>query len=122
MTATAVATKTKKVSNRLKVFRALGRRDLTMGQLYEAIGMRYGNGHMGILLRGEVAGKRIRTIEPDDEDQTSFVYALTALGRKHMADGKVDSYAREKGLVQLGRHWEIDTNIRNGVRIDRKNK
>ena len=92
-------------SNRLLVFRALRKAagGLTSTQLRKKIGMPEGHGQMGVILRGEIACGRVRVEEHADEDGTERLYFLTAKGRQHADDGKVDSFAKEKHLAAVGR-------------------
>lgn len=93
-------------NNRVKFFQTLARnpKGLTGAQITEKLGMKPGHGQIGIFLRGELTAKRIKSLK--ETETGPLVYSLTALGKKHLEEGKVDSFGREKHLVQLGRAWE----------------
>lgn len=91
-------------SNRLLVFKALRKAPgLTSTALRKKIGMPEGHGQMGVILRGEIICGRIRVEEHADEDGTERLYFLTAKGKQHCDDGKVDSFAKERHLAAVGR-------------------
>lgn len=96
-------------SNRLLVFQALRRGALPRGKLCDEIGMDRGHGQMGIILRSEVAHGRIKKGVQDNDGKDETVYSLTAKGRKHLDEGKIDSYSKEHRLVAVGRNEEKGT-------------
>lgn len=94
------------ISNRHAVFIALNKykNGLTTDQIRSKIKMDKANGQLGVILRGEVEGGRMRvTEEYPSEGRTVLIYKLTALGRKHLEKDMIDSYAKENGFVALGR-------------------
>jgi hypothetical protein len=109
-----------KMTNRTAVFRALakaGAEGLGEGEIRVRIGMSRNNGQLGVILRGEIAGKRVkadeRQVEPADVRvgdpwRKVFVtrYTLTDKGKKALEEGTVDGGAREMGLLAKGRAWE----------------
>lgn len=95
-------------SNRHLMFQALHRNadGLSSAELRTKIGMSPSNGQFGVMIRGEIAAKRIRVERQDLDTGIALVYFLTALGHKHATEGKVDSVSKEKHLVAAGRAWE----------------
>lgn len=94
------------ISNRHAIFKVLAKvkTGLTTDQIRTKIGMAKSNGQLGVILRGEVEGKRLKAIEEfPTEGHVILIYKLTALGRKHLEEDKIDSYAKENGFVALGR-------------------
>jgi hypothetical protein len=94
-----------RASNRLRVFKALAKAapvGLPAGQLREQIGMSPANGALGVILRGEMAGKRIKRQNRED----AAYYTLSEKGLAALEAGEVDSGARALGLLKAGRSWE----------------
>ncbi len=92
-------------SNRLLVFKALKRNPdgLSSTDIRAKIEMDSENGQLGVILRGEIIGKRITMGKLDESRPNLLLYKLTALGLKHLEASTVDSWAKEKNLVTKGR-------------------
>lgn len=94
--------------SRKHIFEVLAKHDsLTGPDIRKAVGMSPGSGQLGIVLRGEIAAKRVKATLHDVDGIDTHYYSLTARGRKHLEQGKVESYAKEKGLVAVGRGTKL---------------
>ncbi len=92
------------IGSRLHIFEVIAKHgELTGPDIREAVGMSSGSGQLGIVLRGEIAAKRIKATMHDVYGVDTAYYSLTAKGKKHLEQGKIESYAKEKGLVAVGR-------------------
>jgi hypothetical protein len=95
-----------KVSQRLRVFQkiAASRFGLRRQDIRRLAGLTKNSGMLSVILLGETKARRIRCRQEEDPyGVVHTLYSLTALGRKHLEEGRVDSWARELRLRELGR-------------------
>ena len=95
-------------SNRLAVFACLAKRPhgASRSLVLREIGMSGSNGQLGVVLRGETKAGRIdmeRRPHPENDNKDIIYYTLTRKGKEHYKKGKIDVWAREQHLVELGR-------------------
>ena len=95
----------KKESLRLRFFRVLAKHEqVTFTQLYGLLGLKPGHGSVGVLVRSETkAGRVLGRLDVTGDGREVRYYRLSALGKRHLEEGKVDDYALAKRLDSVGR-------------------
>ena len=94
-----------KKSVRLRLFQLLqkSKRGLTSIQIKKALRVSPTNGFVGVILRGELASRRLKVEILDMSGRDAIYYSLTRQGITAIKSASVDSQAKRLHLNDLGR-------------------